>query len=72
MLALLAAFAAAIALVLADSGLRLWSALGGIKAQRGATRNPRMELPRRRATARVTTQVSYGRTSRSAPLRAAA
>jgi len=79
MLALLAAIAAAALLVLADSGLRLWSAFGGIKAQRAALSaakaNGRL---RSRPVPRMTTRVSYVRNGlaagarQGAPLRAAA
>lgn len=74
MLVLLVALAAATALVLADSGLRLWSAAGGLRQQNEALRRCRVELPRMRPAQRVTTQVSYTRTNslQSAPLRAAA
>lgn len=73
LIALLIAFAAATAIVLADSGLRMWSAFGGIRAQRAMLRN-NSGLPalRDRRAARVTTRVSYARTVPAAPLRAAA
>ena len=74
--ALLIAFAVATAIVLADSGLRMWSALGGLRAEAAMLHGGR-ELPARRAerSARVTTRVSYARPAtapRSAPRRAAA
>ena len=75
MLALLIASAAAIGVVLADSGLRLWSAFGGLKAQGLATRNgciaPSQWRPR---PARVTMQANFTRSDlrQRAPLRAAA
>lgn len=76
MLALLAAFALAIAVVLADSGLRLWSAVAVIKGQRDAMVRGDIQLPhlRERREARATTRVSYARTDwvRCAPQRAAA
>ena len=70
LIALLIAFAAATAIVLADSGLRMWSAFGGIRVQQAMLRNI-SGLPALRddRAARVTTRVSYTRT---APLRAAA
>ncbi|HEU4820291.1 MAG TPA: hypothetical protein VFS87_03960 [Qipengyuania sp.] len=74
-LALLVAFTAATALVLADSGLRLWSAVGGLKAPRlaVASGDAAMPQPGMRA-ARMTTRVSYPRSGsvRSGSLRAAA
>ena len=75
MLTLLVAFAAASALVLADSGLRLCSAIGGIKVRREALLAVQAGTPQRQA--RVKTRVSYGRQatakwSRPAPMRAAA
>ena len=70
LLALLVAGAIATAIVLADSGLRLWSALGGIRRQQAMMRNEGARYGRRVSRpARVTTRVSY---SRTAPLRAAA
>jgi hypothetical protein len=75
MLALLIAFAAATALVLADSGLRLWSALGGLKAQRLALASgPLGHQQSRVRSARMTTRVSYvpARPAQPAPRRAAA
>lgn len=75
MLALLVAFALATTIVLADSGLRLWSAVAAIKGQRMAILYE-AGLPEVRniAAARVSTRVSYARQSPalSAPLRAAA
>ena len=73
LIALLVAFAAATGIVLADSGLRLWSAFGGIRARQAVLRNGD-GLPAARA-ARVTTRVSYARPmvrAGSAPRRAAA
>lgn len=76
LLALLVAFAGATALVLADSGLRLWSAFAGIRAQHGALLGGQREAVRRRA--RITTRISYARPAgstgrtRPAPLGAAA
>lgn len=63
MLAMVAAFSAAALLVLADSGLRLWSALGGIETQRRAMSNDGrfQPHPRLRPAARMTTRVSYAR-----------
>lgn len=76
LLALLFAFAIGTGLVLADSGLRLWSALGAIKAQRGAIPSGWVDAsqPRMREAARMTTRVSYARTvpSQRARQRAAA
>lgn len=62
LLALVAAFVAIVGTVLADSGLRLWSAAGGIARQKAALRTA-AELPtaRRAAVARVVTRVSYAR-----------
>jgi hypothetical protein len=73
LIALLIAFAAATAVVLADSGLRMWSAFGGITAQQAMLRNI-SELPALRdyRAARVTPRVSYARTVPATPLRAAA
>lgn len=72
LIALLVAFAAATGIVLADSGLRMWSALGGTKAQQAmlhkAAGVPSMRVQR---AARVVTRVSYAR-SGSQPWRAAA
>lgn len=72
LLALLVAIAIATAMVLADSGLRLWSAAGGMAAQRAHLRKG-VDVTglRARPAARVRTQVSYAR-SASVPQRAAA
>ena len=75
LIALLVALAAATGIVLADSGLRMWSAAGGIKAQRAMlSRQPAQVVPalRSQRTARVMTRVSFARTAAVAPLRAAA
>lgn len=72
LIALLVAFTVVAGIVLADSGLRLWSAFGGIRAQQAMLRNGN-GLPARRA--RMVTRVSYARpvaTAASAPRRAAA
>ena len=71
LIALLIAFAAATAIVLADSGLRMWSAFGGIRAQQATLRN-NSGLPtlRDQGAVRMTTRVSYARNV--APRRAAA
>ena len=73
LIALLVAFAAATAIVLADSGLRLWSAFGGIGAQQALLRRgaglPAARVP---CAARVVTRVSYARPATIAPQRAAA
>lgn len=70
LIALLIAIAAATAVVLADSGLRMWSAFGGIRVQQAMLRNiSGLPALRDHRAARVTTRVSYART---APLRAAA
>lgn len=75
MLALLVALTAATVIVLADSGLRLWFALGGIKAQRAAIQTGAADRLRcaTRSSARTTTRFSYARAGATvAPLRAAA
>lgn len=75
LIALLVALAAATGIVLADSGLRMWSAAGGIKAQRAMLlRQPARAVPalRNQRAARVTTRVSFARTVTAAPRRAAA
>lgn len=61
MLALLVVFASATVLVLADSAMRLWSVMGGFKAQHTATVHGQAELPslRGRSAGRVSTRVSY-------------
>lgn len=75
LLALLAGFALATGIVLADSGLRMWSAFGALGAQRvlvtKTANGHEMPTGRARPVARVTTRVSYARTA-PAPLRAAA
>lgn len=75
-LALLVALAAATLIVLADSGLRLWFALGGIKAQRAAIQSAPINRLRgcKQSASRMTTWIVYARigVTRSAPLRAAA
>jgi hypothetical protein len=62
LIALLIAFAAATVLVLADSGLRMWSAMGGVKSRQAAMRDVR-DISARRVSraARVVTRVSYAR-----------
>lgn len=76
MIALLIAFAVATAIVLADSGLRLWFAIGEIAAQRKEAMRGNGELPqlRNRAAAQVSMRISYARTVpvQNVPLRAAA
>ena len=71
LLVLLVAGTIATGIVLADSGLRLWSALGGIRSQQAMLRHGCSALPcaRPARAARVMTRVSY---SRATPLRAAA
>ena len=81
LVALLIVFAAATAIALADSGLRLWSAFGGLQAQQAMLRNGNSVRPARRCghSARVpmpvtmpaSTRVSYAR-SAAIPLHAAA
>lgn len=72
LIALLVAFAAATGAVLADSGLRLWSAVGGIRAQQAMLGNE-MALPAaRQRAARVVMRVNYARPAPVAPQRAAA
>ena len=73
MIALLLALAAATGIVLADSGLRLWSALGAIGAQGPMLRDGAAGLPllRGRRAARVITPVSYAPPT-AVPRRAAA
>lgn len=60
LIALLTAFAMATATVLADGGLRMWSATGGFKVE--LDRSTVLSLPRTRSAARVTTLVSYAGT----------
>lgn len=75
LIALLVALAAATGIVLADSGLRMWSAAGGIKAQRAMlSRQPAQVEPalRGQRAARATTRVNFARTAAAAPRRAAA
>ena len=62
LIALLIAFAAATVLVLADSGLRMWSAIARMKSQQTVMRDVR-DISARRGlrAARVVTRVSYGR-----------
>ena len=71
--ALLVAGTIATGIVLADSGLRVWSALGGIRSQQAMLRDGRIARSGMRMSrpARVTTKVSYVR-AMPAPLRAAA
>lgn len=73
LVALLVALTAATGIVLADSGLRMWSAVGALKAQQIAMRSD-SGLPALRGerSARVTTRVSYARVTGAAPRRAAA
>lgn len=73
LVAFLVVLVAATGLVLADSGLRMWSAFGGMKAQQAilceTSRLPAMRAPQ------VTTRVSYARPVAKcafAPRRAAA
>lgn len=76
LLALLAAFALATVFVLADSGLRLWSASQGIETRRGELSRKAPATPQRLWTARMTTRVSYARLNpvelNGQPLRVAA
>lgn len=62
LLALLVALGAATGIVLADSGLRLWSAIGGTGARQALLRNGR-DLPalRTQRPARVTARISFER-----------
>lgn len=71
--ALFAGFAVATGIVLADSGLRLWSAFGTIRAQQAMLRAGVAVPAARRAQlpARVTTRVSFARPA-PRPLRVAA
>lgn len=69
LIALLLALTLVTSVVLADSGLRMWSAFGAVKAQRLVAELPRLPAQR---PARVTTRVSFTRTGLSAPQRAAA
>lgn len=75
-LALLTAFAFGTVMVLADSGMRLWSAMGGLKAQHRALSTGQIEAPKR--SSHVTMRISYARSVtalgrvRPAPLRVAA
>ena len=76
LLALLAAIATATGIVLADSGLRLMSALGGIRAEQAMVAGG-ADIPslRGQRANRVTTRVSYARAAVAAgsvPRRAAA
>jgi hypothetical protein len=57
--ALMVAFAAAAAVVLADSGLRLWSAFAGISAEQAGLRRGSVSAGQR--TARVVTRIGYAR-----------
>lgn len=62
LLALVAAFVAIVGTVLADSGLRLWSAAGGIARQQAALRTAaKLPAARRAPVARVVTRVSYAK-----------
>ena len=75
LIALLVAFAAATGIVLADSGLRLWSAFGGIAAQQAKLRDEGLPELRAQRPACVITRVSFARPatmSGVAPRRAAA
>ncbi len=75
MLAVLIALAAATVIVLADSGLRLWFALGGINAQRAAIQSgPVDRLRPSLRTASMKTRAGYTPIGAMpiAPLRAAA
>lgn len=72
LIALLVAFAAAAGIVLADSGLRLWSALGGIRVQQAALQAGSVPALRGQRTARVVTRVSYARPAMPATQRRAA
>ena len=75
MLTLLAGFTLATGIVLADSGLRLWSAFGTLGMQKtmlvGAKKDAEMPILRTRAEAQVATRVSFSRPA-PAPLRVAA
>ena len=72
LIALLAGFAAATGIVLADSGLRLWSALGGIRVQQANLRVGALPARRGLSPARVVSRVSYARPAAIALRRAAA
>lgn len=73
LIALLIAFAAATGIVLADSGLRLWSALGGLKAEHAMLLNAgQVPALRSQRAARVVTRISYARPLGVAPRRVAA
>ena len=76
LLALLVAFAAMTGIVLADSGLRMWSALGGIRAQQAMLRGDRGDAGMRpRCNLSVTFRTGHARPvarAGSAPLRAVA
>lgn len=74
LLALLIAIALVTAIVLADSGLRLWSALAGRGARQAGIGDFRDGAARQsKSPARITAGVSYARWAVTAPqLRAAA
>lgn len=65
LLALLAGFALATGIVLADSGLRMWSAFGALGAENAmltrAGIGTATSTARNRPVARVNTRVSYAR-----------
>ena len=69
LIALVAVLAAATAVVLADSGLRLWSAARGIALERSGAVTPALRAQR---AVRVATRISYSRGVVAAPRRAAA
>lgn len=75
LIALLAGSVCVAGLVLADSGLRAWSAFGALGAQRAMLSRTAsaaaLPIARARPAARVTTRISYARTA-PVPLRAAA
>lgn len=73
LIALLIAIVAMTGFVLADSGLRMWSAFSAIKAQQAMLKAP-IPVPaiRTQRPARIVTQVSYSRVVGSVRQRAAA
>jgi len=72
MIALLAAVVVTTAVVLADSGLRMWSALGDVARGKALLHEAAtLPLQNRPAAARVSTRVSYARAV-AVPQRAAA
>ena len=69
LIALLLALTLVTSVVLADSGLRMWSAFGALKAERMTAEMPRLPAQR---PARISTRVSFARTGLPVPKRAAA